>query len=291
MVERYSLCLNIEELKKIECNRILLQFPEGIKAKIIRICEEIKKITNAEVILSGDVCYGACDIRINEAKLMNCDLIIHIGHSDFGVHSDIPVIYIPIKFKVKLSKKLREDLSKIEDKNIGIFTSEPYNNLLKDLEELYKDRRIVEKKIIFGCYDDKYYNKRDAAIFIGSGKFHPLCLRGKVYFCDIERNRLVVLDTKKEEMKKYARIQKLKEAERVGILISSKLGQYYGDFVELKSKLEKSGKYAEIIIMDEITDDKLIGMNFDMFINTACPRILDNKFTKPIINLRDIDLW
>ena len=42
--------------------------------------------------------------------------------------------------------------------------------------------------------------------------------------------------------------------------------------------------------MNEITDDKLMGLKVDAFINTACPRITDMPFSKPMINAEDIDL-
>ena len=40
--------------------------------------------------------------------------------------------------------------------------------------------------------------------------------------------------------------------------------------------------------MDEIRDDKLLGLDVDAFVNTACPRIVEDKFSKPILNPEDL---
>jgi 2-(3-amino-3-carboxypropyl)histidine synthase len=106
----------------------------------------------------------------------------------------------------------------------------------------------------------------------------------------LEKGKLTDLspEIKREEMKKAARLEKLKDAKRVGILLSKKRGQFYPEFEKLKARLEKEGKSVEVLIFDEITNDKLLGLDFDAYLNTACPRILDNHFDKPVINLRDI---
>ena len=33
---------------------------------------------------------------------------------------------------------------------------------------------------------------------------------------------------------------------------------------------------------------RLMHLDFDVYVNTACPRILDNPFDKPVVNLRDL---
>src|SRR3989338_3913758 len=83
----------INELKKLKAKRVLIQFPLGLKNdKIQEIC---RTLDNEGIIpvLCIEATYGACDVRDTEAKRLECDAILHVGHVDFGVRSEVPVIY------------------------------------------------------------------------------------------------------------------------------------------------------------------------------------------------------
>jgi len=279
----------LDKLKKIKPKRILLQLPEGLKIRAVDIASEIEKKINAEVIISAEPCYGACDLRLDEAKLLGCDLILHFAHSDMGIKSDVPILYVPVEINIKITKKMKEKLKKIKEKKLCIYTSEPFKKVLDEVESYLEKigKKIVEKKIILGCSFIK--EKGEANIFVGSGKFHCFALHGKTYFLDLEKSELndVTDLIKKEEMKKHARIIKFKEAKKIGVLVSKKPGQFYKNFKKIKQKLEDEGKDVTILILDEITDSKLLGYNFDFYLNTACPRILDT-LSLPVINLNDL---
>ena len=279
----------LEELKKIKPKRILLQLPEGLKIRAPEIASEIEKEIKAEVIISAEPCYGACDLRLDEARILNCDLILHLAHSDFGVSSQIPVLYIPVEAEILLTEKLLEEIKKIEENELSIYSSEPFRKVLDELESYLRKigKKVVEKRIILGC--SLVEKKGEANIFAGSGKFHCFALRGKTYFLDLEKEELrdVTDLLKKEEMKRQARISKFKEAKKIALLLSKKPGQLCKNFLEIKQKLEKEGKDVKILILDEITDSKLLGYNFDFYLNTACPRIPDS-LSLPVINLKDL---
>lgn len=279
----------LEKLKKIKPKKILLQLPEGLKSHAPRIASEIEK-EGIEVIISGEPCYGGCDLRLDEAKLLDCDLILHFGHRDFGVKSEIPVLYIPVEINLELTKGLKKDLKKIKEERVAIYTSEPFRKVLDHLGSYLREinKEVVEERIILGCSEIE--KKGEANIFVGSGKFHPLTLKGKTYFLDLERNKLEDITSliEREERKRQARISKFKEAKKVGILVSKKPGQFYRDYVKLKQRLEREGKEAEILIFDEISNEKLMGFNFDFYLNTACPRIIDT-ISVPVIYIKEIN--
>jgi len=73
----------IEKIKKENLKIIGLQFPEGLKKYAVKIAEEIENKTNTKTIIFIDPIYGACDIKLNEAKNLNIDLIVHFGHEKF----------------------------------------------------------------------------------------------------------------------------------------------------------------------------------------------------------------
>ncbi|MFH0829838.1 MAG: diphthamide synthesis protein, partial [Candidatus Aenigmatarchaeota archaeon] len=77
--------------------RILLQVPEGLKNKATEIAARLEKAGN-EVIISAEPCYGACDIKTDEARKLGCQKIVHYGHTRF-CDSNFPVEYVEYREK------------------------------------------------------------------------------------------------------------------------------------------------------------------------------------------------
>ena len=114
------------------------------------------------------------------------------------------------------------------------------------------------------------------------GRFHPLGLAsstGKpVVLVNPYLQTASVLD-EKEVMRfakrRMAAINATKTASKIGIVVSTKPGQFQLTIAkELRNKLASQGKEAELIVLDEVTAIKL--RNFtdaEAFISTACPRI------------------
>ncbi|HLD49335.1 MAG TPA: diphthamide biosynthesis enzyme Dph2 [archaeon] len=281
----------ISEILKRKPNRLLLQLPEGLKARAIEIIEKIEQ-KNIEVFLSADPCYGACDLRVHEAEMLGCDIIVHIGHNKFykNIKSRIPVLYYPWKIDIGSF-----DFSAIKEKKIGLITTIQHLHEMKKIAEQMKKqgKEPVIGGQILGCWTDnarKIEKKIDAFLFVGSGRFHSLALKEKpVYALDIEKNRIEKIDTALFEKKRFARIYKCREAKTFGILVSSKPGQMeIKKALAVKKSLERKDKKAFVLIMDEINDSKLF--MFDAYVNTACPRLTDDSFSKPIINADDVNL-
>lgn len=81
-LENFEIDLKIEKIidviKKNNFKKILLQFPEGLKAKAIEIADIIEKKTKAKVFIWLNSCYGSCDIPVVNIKF---DAIFSFGHS------------------------------------------------------------------------------------------------------------------------------------------------------------------------------------------------------------------
>ena len=285
-----------EAIKGRGAKRIMLQLPDGLKMKAAGICEFLEK-SGLDVMLSNDTTYGACDLADTEAKRTGCDLLVHIGHSKFYVdfETDVPVLYYIWPEKIDVSGA---DFSAIKEKRIGIMTSIQHMEILTDVKKMLESqgKEALIGGQILGCWTtnaDKIEDKVDAFLFVGSGEFHPLALKGKnVYKLDIERGEIDAVDIEKFQKLRYGSVFRAKDAMTFGILVSSKKGQkeLLAKAGDIKARLEQRNKKALIIVMNEITDDKLMGLKVDAFINTACPRITDMPFSKPMINADDIDL-
>lgn len=76
----------------MKAKRVFVQFPEGIRHKMPEIAKHLEK-EGFEIVICTEPCYGACDIREEEAARLKCDALLHIGHEDFGIKSKLPVVY------------------------------------------------------------------------------------------------------------------------------------------------------------------------------------------------------
>ena len=84
----------VEEIKNRGAEKVLLQLPDGMRPFAYQLVEALEKTTGATVYLSGDSCYGACDIALTQAEQLGTDLIVHYGHTPMVKHPDMPVIYV-----------------------------------------------------------------------------------------------------------------------------------------------------------------------------------------------------
>src|SRR3989338_9734944 len=98
----------IKELQEKNVKKALLQLPEGLKQEAIRLANLFEKETSAEIIVSGETCWGGCDLGLEEAQTLGVDLLIHYGHAPFMKKVDFPVLYIEMQDKKPITKLLEE---------------------------------------------------------------------------------------------------------------------------------------------------------------------------------------
>jgi 2-(3-amino-3-carboxypropyl)histidine synthase len=283
----------------------ILQFPDGMKRKALDIADKME-----DVVIDCESCFGACDICVSEAKALDCDGIVHYGHSKM-VESDMPVEYHEIRQDYDPRDVLTKNIKKIKENRIGLVTT------VQLLDSLEKARKVLESsgkivKIgkgkqslgqILGCdiSSAKAVEKEvDAFLYIGSGRFHPLGLslqtEKPVYVLDIEKEKIESMEEMKEKYlrQRYAAVAIAKDAKRFGILVSVKPGQKNIELAKsIKKKLEAKGKKAYILVFNEIRPEKLLGLELDCYINTACPRItIEDRasYKKPMLNPDEVHL-
>lgn len=74
----------IWRLRQAKANRVALQFPEGLQmfsCVIADILERFCAPDLEDVVIMGDVTYGACCVDDFTAKALGCDFLVHYGHS------------------------------------------------------------------------------------------------------------------------------------------------------------------------------------------------------------------
>ena len=296
----------ITDLKKLRAKKVLVQIPEGLKVRTEEIATQLEK-EGLTIVLAMEPCFGACDIKVDEAKRLGCDTVLHFGHNAFMQINEIPVVYAPLQYELKnyqsLSEKLIKHLQKKNVKTIGLVTTVQYADYVPKIIELLKKEGIntktqkgprVEEAQVLGCNYSAVPSGVDTIVYFGDGLFHPLGIhfsaQSEVIICNPATDEVSELGKEKDKFlrQRILLIERAKEARSYAILVSSKVGQERMKFAEsIKTELIMHGKEAQIYAMDFISESKLLGTHADAYINTACPRIsIDDffAFKKPIIN-------
>jgi 2-(3-amino-3-carboxypropyl)histidine synthase len=289
-------------LRKQRAKRILLQVPEGLKAGAQNLIDFLEK-KRIECVLSLEPCFGACDLRDREAKLLGCDTLLHIGHADLGLEAEVPVVYYEYFIAYDFIPLLKMVIRKIKYRKICLVSTIQFKKSLESAKKFLGKRGFAVKLAgpILGCdvADAKAYERLvQCYLFIGSGRFHPLGLQEKtskpVLFLDVENRSLEDLSEEKGEMeiRRQLRIEKAKGLRNFGIAVSTKPGQLRRkEADEIKRKLVKRGKRVYMLAADQLTPEKLLGLKIDVLINTACPRLREDaeQFGKTIMNPEDAE--
>jgi len=301
---------SIERLKELGAKTIMVQAPEGLKPRFKDIASFLEKEGFAPII-SVEPCFGGCDLRDHEAKILGCEALLHIGHTDFGVKPEIPVVYEPYRVEYNPLPLLERELDKLRNyRKISVVSTSQFLGSIGPAKEFLEKhgkevfvgshRRAGTAGQVLGCdYTAAlpFDKEIDCHLYIGTGKFHPLGLAfrtGKpVLSLDIEMDTLIDYTKEAEKLRKIkaAQIEKAKEFGIFGIYVSTKPGQNYINLAKrAKEKLEGMGKTAVIIAADMLTPEKIMGMKIDCLVNCACPRIWEDYslFRKIVLNPEDI---
>lgn len=285
-----------------------LQVPEGLKSEVVDMAKQIEGLS-VNVMIFADPCFGACDIPDMAMKRYGCDIIVHIGHSEMVKKLSLPVVYLEYFSETDIVSILEKEFDKLKKyTNIGLVTTIQHIKEIPKVKTLLEDYgktvHIGKSNLtknpgqVLGCDPTAALNIRDKAdciLYFGTGRFHALGIAKKidlpVYLLSIEDRKLHNL--KKEQVifqkKKIILRHKFKESKTVCIVASTKSGQMNRNIISIKKKIEKMGKNVFIVVMDLITPQNLLGMNYDIIVNTACPRIEEDViFNKPIINASDV---
>jgi 2-(3-amino-3-carboxypropyl)histidine synthase len=300
-----------DEIIKRNAKRVLIQLPEGLKAEGPRLATIVEK-AGALAIISADLCYGACDLAVQEAETLGADLLVHFGHSPMKTQPRVPTIHIEAKAEVSVKEAVNEALPYLKNwKSLGLATTVQHVDMLGEARELLINAgksvaigdtgKLKYAGQVIGC---DYGNARavaddvEAFLFVGGGKFHALGLAlataKPVVVADPYEKRAYAIDNEVKRVMKqrWATICEAKKAERFGVLIGLKSGQKrFDQALQIKEKLETKEKRATLLALREITPEALMQFpTVDAFVNTACPRIsLDDasKFIKPVLTVNE----
>jgi len=278
-------------LRRIRPKTVILQLPSGLKRRAMELADEIGRRYGCRVVISGDSCYGACDIV---PQSFRADAVIQLGHAPMRLPiSTVPVVFIPILMDMDLEKLIATALPELKSP-VGVIATAQHAHQIEEAMRLLRSSglealvgkgrgRASAPGHILGCdYSSarKIAGRVNSFLLLGGGEFHALGARlatGKpVIVIDPEREEALTgkIDSDAFLRKRFAIVQALADATTIGILVSAKLGQRRLRLAEeLLRKSREKKKRAEILLMDDVSPAKLEDLGFEAYVSTACPRI------------------
>lgn len=290
----------IELIKISGARRVGIQVPEGLKRAAPKIAKEIEDATRSEVIVSGDPCYGACDVDMELCH--EVDLLIHIGHAEMLGGSPLldKIIYLEARMKSDVKEAVEKAAEVLESKKVGLVTTVQHVHKLHEAVEVLEKQgiktmigsngsRTKYPGQVLGCnYETARAVDVEEYLFIGTGQFHPLgvslATKKRVVTADPVTGKVSVIDTKPMLKRRYGAVARAINAKKIAVLISKKPGQKRANLARRMRDLGKvHGKEMVLVYVQNAEPDILINLGVDAAVCTACPRIaLDDQAKYPV---------
>jgi len=290
----------LELIKKSGAKIVGVQVPEGLKRIASDLAGEIEEKTDAEVIVSGDPCYGACDVDLELCRAT--DLVIHIGHSEMleGDPLHDKVVYIEARMRADVKEVVEKASDLLSVRRVGVVTTVQHVHKMGDVVEVL-EKKGVEAVVrpggnrttypgqVLGCnYEAARNMDVKEYLFVGTGQFHPqgvaLATGKRVVAADPATGNVTVMDTATMLKRRYGAIASAMDAERIAVLVSKKPGQKRMDLAkEMAAVGEEHGKRMVVVYLDRVEPEVLVNLGVDAAVCTACPRIaLDDQAKYPV---------
>jgi len=284
-----------ERLRSSGARTVALQFPEGLKRRAPETAAALKEAGYA-VIISGDPCYGACDLATDALAL--ADVLIHFGHAPVDDYPGVIYEFVQFDFDPETAEKAIALLD--PGQPVGLVTTVQHAHLTDAVAAVLEARgftvvvgdgntRTPCRGQVLGC---SYASARAAAtsqyLYVGTGVFHAigvgLATGARVVAIDPYTGIVEETDSSRLLRRRFAQIEKARQAKTVGIILSTKTGQRRED---LAYHLASLSPVADIICMQEVTPDSLLNLGYDCYVNTACPRLAYDdqvRFPVPVLS-------
>jgi len=290
----------IEHLKKRGAKKVALQFPEGLKRRSAMVAAALKD-AGFEVILSGDPCYGACDLALD--MLTYADILVHFGHAHLDEQPRVIFEQYHVDFDVAV---LKNTLPFLKGESVRLVTTVQHTHLIPAMKLFLESEgipctvaegggRTPERGQVLGCsFSAAKGSDTDRILFVGTGLFHPVGIALATH------RRVIALDPltgSAQEVsgdallrRRFAIMEKAKGAKKIGIIVSTKSGQQRMD---LARRLALLSSTAVIVSMREVSPDELLNLGFDCYVNTACPRLAyddQGRFPVPVLSPQEFEI-
>jgi len=290
----------VRQLRQRGVRKAALQFPAGLKRQAAKYAGALQA-EGFEVIVSGDPCYGACDLALE--TLEHADVLVHIGHAPVDRQEKVIFVPYPVDFDVAVLEKV---LPLLKGKTTGLVTTVQHARLIPAMEAFLKGRGIDVRVAggsgrtplrgqVLGCsFSAARETGADEILFVGTGVFHPIgiALAAKARVVALDPLTGIAQEVSADSLlrKRFAVIEKARGAKTFGIIVSTKSGQQR---LELAHRLAALSPDTLIVTMKEVSPDELLNLGFGCYVNTACPRLSYDdqvRFHVPVLSPQEFEI-
>jgi 2-(3-amino-3-carboxypropyl)histidine synthase len=305
----------IDEIKRRGSKRIVLQMPEGLKPIGPKLARLLEKETGAEIFLSGDPCYGACDLALVSKNAVRADLLLHVGHAEIpGEFREESVMYVEARANASIDEPMLQAIRMLGNEGvIGLASN------IQHIHQIDRAKEMLEahgKKVLIGRPSGwlKYpgqvlgcdygsvraiSEKVDAIVVLSGGDFHalgiPLATGKRTIVIDpFEKTARDMTETCRRLLqKRYANIIRFREAKSIGIVVGLKSSQMNLTLARrIKILLQEKGYSAVLMCAIEVVPESLESFtDLDAYVEISCPRISTDdqeRYHKPILNPEEV---
>jgi 2-(3-amino-3-carboxypropyl)histidine synthase len=305
----------IEEIRKRGCTRVLLQMPEGLKQNGFGLAKFLEEETGVEVFVSGDPCYGACDLALLPRKTINADLLVHVGHAEIpGEFTEENVLYVEAHANVSIDEVMNRAVRMLETEHvIGLASNIQHIHQIDRAKQLLEEhgKTVVIGRAsgwlkysgqVLGC---DYGSLRsiadtvDAIIVLSGGDFHalgiPLATGKRTIVVDPFQNtaRDMTEACRRLLRKRWIKITQFKEAKKIGIIVGLKSSQMNLSVARRIKEMLEQKDYSTLLLcaIDVIPETLESFIDLDAFVEISCPRISTDdqeRYRKPVLNPEEV---
>jgi 2-(3-amino-3-carboxypropyl)histidine synthase len=294
------------EVRRRGARLVALQLPEGLKRRALGLVEALEGATGATVVVSADPCYGACDLVDRQLEGLGVDIVVHVGHTEMGDTTPvIPTLFVEARIDLDVTRAVRAALPLLpEGGRVGLLTTAQHRHALDAAVSVLHGasitpvlgkggRRLAFMGQVLGCDLSAarvVAGDVDAFLLLGGGTFHAVGVAlatGKpVVVADVELGEARPVEDERDRVlrRRSAVMASARDAGSFGIIVESRPGQQRWELArKLRDELAAAGRRPVLMLLREVSPERLAAMGLDAYVSTACPRIaVDDQSMYPV---------
>lgn len=200
---------SVWQVRKHGAKRVALQLPEGLQLFATLLAKVFERFCGCQIVILGDVTYGACCVDDYTAKSLDCDFMIHYGHSCLVpvTKTTVKTLYVFVEIVIDIDHVealirkylILKEISEDEAEGLGVDTVERLKKMMKivlvstvqfistvhvvkqRLAELCKSYNValeipqsrpLSSGEVLGCTAPQLAADIDGILYVGDGRFH-----------------------------------------------------------------------------------------------------------------------
>ncbi|KAG0437049.1 hypothetical protein HPB47_017623 [Ixodes persulcatus] len=315
----FEVAKTIWRIRQLQARRVALQFPEGLLIFAFPIADILEKFTDCDdVVILGDVTYGACCIDDFTARALGADLMVHYGHScliPVDQMNGLKMLYIFVDIKIDVLHLIDTvELNWTTETSLALVSTIQFVATIQAVATELRAAGYVAKVPqirplspgeILGCTAPKV-DDVDLVIYVGDGRFHLEAIMIanptlKAYRYNPYDKTLTEETYDHAQMLRVRRttIQKASTAGTFGVIVGT-LGRQGNPKVAdgLRKSISSKGpcndrgndgpeRNVVSVLLSEVFPKKLsLFADVDAWVQTSCPRLSIDwglAFEKPVL--------